>query len=574
MSFIVEYNKGKLVKSEMLYNRTTPCPSYECKNGTFCIGEIFNQSFEDIASLEWDKTPDILNGIVGDIAIAKADNACCKFAVDLCGIDNLFYYHNNQHFLLSDNIWDIVSILEPTFDDLNDTWIRRNLVLATIDGETFINHLKCLMPCEMGTYDVSSDTLNVKEYREYRYTGEVKTLDEAVDTMELALDQMFRALKSSFGENCVYGMGLSGGLDSRVIPHYAKKHGLKLVSWNICTQRPNGILEANSVRNARKLANEFNIPFTVVEWKKQKLKEKLRLKTINMPMGTSGRNMFKYETEGIPKFDVMLSGGFGILVGDYFPEELPNLNKDGLKKVMKRMFTTLQSTSNKGRMERAINYIFRTNLNVSDRSIPAEVLSVFEKEKKDVIAYVDKYVDDRYGKYSNIEIFGSYWLRLLCTRDRNGAFESMFGTKRSFATYNPFVLKQIVRWNAELLPGRQVLPALIKKKMPYIADIATDSYTAAPNNAAKLFNRIGSIANRVIRGNGTAIDENNFDSDILKIINECLSNDCKWFYRIADTRKFNDMILNKKQLRFVDGIWEMKFLVDFIEMKGYQSIEH
>lgn len=574
MSFLIEFKNGNLIQSKMLYKRATPCPSYECKNGTFCTGEIFGQTFEDVSNTDWERTPDLLNEINGDIAIAKADETGCRFAVDLCGIDNLFYYHNNHRFILSDNIWDIVSVLRPDFDDLNEKWIRRNLILSTVDGETFVKKLRVLMPREIGEYEASSDTLTIREYREFHYSGEVKTLDEAVGTMDKALDQMFASLKNSFGDKCTFGMGLSGGLDSRVIPHYAKKHGMKLVSWNICTQRPNGILEANSVRNARRLANEFGIPFTVVEWKKEKLIEKLRVKTVNMPMGTSGRNMFKYESEEIPKFDVMLSGGYGILVGDYFPKELLGLDKDGLKAAMKRMFTTLQSTSNKGRLKRAINYMFGTNLKVNDERIPSDALTYFEGELNDVIGYVDKYVDDRFGKYSNVEIFGSYWLRLLCTRDRNGAFESMLGTKRSFATYNPFVFKQIVRWDAALLPGRPVLPALINKKMSYIADIGTDSYTAAPNKSSRILNRINSILNRVIRGNGTAIDENNFDRDTLDLIEECLNNDCKWFYKIADTRRFNSEILSKKQLRFVTGIWEMKYLIDFIERKEYLSIEH
>lgn len=574
MSFLIEYKKGELVQSQMLYKRSTPCPSYQCKDGLFCVGEIFEQNLEDITNSDWEKNPDILNAILGDIAIVKAEAEKCKFAVDMCGIDNLYYYHKEDHFLLSDNIWDIVNVLEPKLEDINASWVRRNMVFGTVDGETFIKGLKVLMPCESGVYDATANSLFIKEYREFRYSGEVESIDEAVETMDFALNQMFRELKMHFGSECVYGMGLSGGLDSRVIPFYAKKHGLNLISWNVCTQRPNGIFEASSVKSARKLAVEYEIPFAVVEWKKDKLLEKLHLKTVNMPLGTSGRNEFKYESEGIPKFDVMLSGGFGVIVGDYFPVEIPTLDKEGLKIAMRKMFATLQSTSTKGRVKRAINYIFGMNLKVNDEGIPADALDLFRYEIQENLEYVDRYVEERFGRYSNVDIWGSYWLRYVCTRDRNGAFESMFGTKRSIATYCPFIFKQIIRWNSNLLPGRQVLPALIKAKMPSIATIGTDSYTAAPNKTTKILSRIGSIWNRLIRGNGTAIDENNFDSKTISLIEKCLNNECEWFYKIADTRKFHNEILSKKQLRFVAGIWEMKYLIDFIEKKGYQDIEH
>lgn len=575
MSFLIKYNDGKLVDSKMLHKRETPCPSYLCKDGsTFCVGEVFNKTFDDIACSGWETNLESINNIIGDIAIARATDEKCIFAVDLCGIDNLFYFRDNSKFIISDNIWEIVNDIQPRFEDLNQEWIRNNLVYCVINGETFINNLKVLMPGQIGTYDPKQNVLNIREYRKFGYSSDIKTLAGAVESMDKALDTMFVSLKSKFGDDCVYGMGLSGGLDSRVIPYYAKKHNMNLVSWNICTQRPNKILEASSVKSAKRLSEEFKIPLKIVEWKYKKLEEKLNLRIRNMPMGTSGRNMFKYETEGIPEFDIMIGGGFGILVGDYLPLEVPKLNKEELKRRMEKMFISLESTSKKGRARRALNYIFGLNLPVTDERAPDSVVKLLDEELKNAKNFISEYVDKRYGDYTNIEIFESYWLNYLCTRDRNGAFESMFGTRRSFATYSPYVFKEIVKWDESLLLGRQVLPALIKKKMPEIASVGTDSYTTAPSKSSKMISRIISVTNRLIRGNGTAIDENNFNNRTKETIRKCLNNKCEWFYKIIDTRGINESILNKKHLRQITGIWEMKALVDYIETKGYQEINH
>lgn len=574
MSFVIEYLDGVLLKSEMLYKRETPCPSYLCKDGkTFCVGEVLSGSYDDLCALDWKNNPDILNEVVGDIAIAQADENTCSFAVDLCGIDNLFYFHRENHFILSDNIWDIVSIIEPVFTDLNQMWIKSNFVGGMINGETFIKDVFVLMPRMRGFYNPKLNELMVEEYRKFSYAGEIKTIEDATDSVNDAVDQMMSSLHAKFGNNTIYGMGLSGGLDSRIIPHYANKHHLNLVSWNICKQRPNHIFEAASVKNARNLAKVFNIPFTVVEWSNEELESKNRLKIENMPMGSSGRNVFKYEPVGIPAFDVMLSGGYGILIGDYLPGNIKELTKPELKQAMEKMFITIESTSTGGRVRRALNYIFGLNIKVHDNKIPDAALSLFENEIENARARISAYVDSHYGEYTNIELFEKYWLNYLATRDRNGAFESMFGTKRSFATYSPFIFKKIVKWDEDLLPERSVLPEFIKKYVPEAAMIGTDSYTTAPNKSSEFIWRMKSVFSRLIRGNGTAIDENNFNRKTRRIIRDTYNNEYSWFYRIVDTRDINAKVLNRKNLRIAVGIWEMKSLVDFIESQGYKEIQ-
>ena len=83
MSFIIHYSAGELKKAELLYSRDTPCPSYLCKDKrTFCVGEIFGCTYEDIAATNWKEKQEVLDAIEGDIAIAYAGSDYCIFATD------------------------------------------------------------------------------------------------------------------------------------------------------------------------------------------------------------------------------------------------------------------------------------------------------------------------------------------------------------------------------------------------------------------------------------------------------------------------------------------------------------
>lgn len=574
MSFVIHYSSAKLKIAEMLYNRKAPCPSYLCEDKkTFCVGEIFGCTYEDIAANNWKENPKILNTIEGDIAIAYADNEYCIFASDLCGIDNLYYYYQDAEFILSDDIWDIISILEPAFDDVNKEWVRKSIFSLLIDGETVIKNLKVILPSHVGKYDVKNGILTVEKYQEFHYADEIKSVEDAVSSMDCALDKMFGYLKSKWGKE-IFGMGLSGGLDSRIIPHYAKKHGLKLRSFNICNKKPKGLLIASSCKNAIKLAKVYKIPFKLIEWKPYKLEDKIYLKTRMQPLAGTGRNTFKFEQEGLPRFDIMLNGGFGELIGNALPADIACLDREGLVEAIKNVFAGMFTTTTfKSRCNRALSYIFHIDLHLKEKNESKSIKRLFQKDYDEVIDSITDYVNRNYNTFSNIEIFENYLLNAISIRNRCGAFESQFGTKRSISIYIPFVFKEIINWNPELLINRKVLPALIQEKISEVSDIGTDSYTASPAKSRYLFNRILSVADRVMRGNGTAIDENNFSKKAVRnIFNKTMNDDNKWFYRIIDTRPYHSQIFNKKQMRLAISIWEMKYLIDFIENKKYLEI--
>lgn len=576
MSFIIEYENGKLVENKRTCERLTPAPSVSCKDTkTVIVGELYGIEYDSVAKLDWKTNPDCINSLSGNLSIVYADDEECVIVSDETGIDALYYYHKGAHFLVSDDLWDIVKCLKIEFSDINQSWVRKTLISQLATNETVINNLKIVLPMQLIKYTPDNNELIVKEYKKFHYGNDITTLEDAVESMDKCIDRFFSLMEEKFGKDCVYGMGLSGGFDSRVIPHYAKKHDMNLTTYNICVRKPNGIFEANSCRNARKLAVNYDIPFKLVDYKANTIERKLALKTKMHPIGTC-RNIFKFEDAGLPSYDVLLSGGYGVLIGDYLPLNILELDKEGVIAAIENLFLGMNNSTItfKKRIIKAINYVFGSNLKDKEKN-DIEALSDllkydFEEARKEIRSYVEQMYST--GEYNNIEIFYKYFVNMLCSRDRFGAFESQFGTRRSVTLYMPFLHKETKRWSSELLLDRQVLRELIIRKIPEVKDVGTDSYTTAPDKQNSFTSRFSAIFNRVVRGNGTAIDEHYFNSkEVQREISKCMSNNNEWFYKILDIKNNYSEIMNRNHMRIAICIWELKYLIDYIETGKYME---
>ena len=102
-----------------------------------------------------------------------------------------------------------------------------------------------------------------------------------------------------------FGLGLSGGLDSRTALHYLAEAGIEPSSFNICVSRPHKVLLASSVLNSRSLANAANANYCEVEWRPESIRSKMDAMLEHHPLGTCGHytNAYKYETLGLPEFE-------------------------------------------------------------------------------------------------------------------------------------------------------------------------------------------------------------------------------------------------------------------------------
>lgn len=574
MSFVIHYEKGKLIKAEQLFVRKVPSPVCAAKDGkTWIMGEVFGASYEDVAQSNWRENPDVLNSFDGAISVVYADDEICVFASDLNGIEILYTYHKDETFILSDNFWDIIRIVQPSFDDIDQERARMTLLSPSAYGDTLIKNVKFLLPCMVGKYHADTNTLKTKKYREFKYSGEIVDVNIAVEHVDALLDDAMVKIKQACGD-VKYGLGVSGGLDSRIIPHYTKKHEMALVGYNLCVPRPNGIFLSQSCKNAARLANIYDIPLTFVKWSHKTVKEKVATKVMYYPLG-SARNSFKYD-ENLPSFDVMLNGGAGEIVGGALPANIEQLTENELFDTMRQFFSSVYFASSfKARASRALQFLFGSKRDVKSLSAICSLLG--NQDIKNVEQELLSFI--QHGKeigQSNTEIFEDFMINVCSSRNRFGGFESMLGHKRSFSIYIPFLLREVMTWDKGLLYNRKVLNELILQKIPEVKDVKSELFSPAPGKKNTVFNKFIGMVAFLIRGNGTAIDQYWINKpSVKKHLKQRISNGSTWFCRIFNTNQ-NDLkklVIGSKEPNFMINVWEYKTLIDTIETKAYLTFD-
>lgn len=572
MSLVIHYEKGKLIKAERLYERTAPSPLYAAKDGkTFIMGEVFGASYEDVASSNWRENPDILNDFEGAVSVAYADDEECVFASDVNGIEAWYTYHKDDTFILSDNFWDIVQIIQPTYEDIDEKQARLSLLMLSITGDTLIKNLKTVFPSSVGKFSVATNQLEVRKYREFKYTNEISDVDTAVEHMDSILDNAMRYIKQTCGD-VKYGIGVSGGLDSRVIPHYAKKHGMNMVGFNICVPKPHGVFFARSCKNAKQIADAFQISYNDTKWNPDTVEQKIQTRVKYYPLVT-GRNSFKYE-EQMPEFDILLTGASGLVVGSMLPTRINDFSREELVAEMSSFFNKNENSRTFiSRAARGLNYVFGTKFHIVSKSAISELVSSddLKTAQAGIADFIDRGIKN--GQ-TNIEIYEDFFTNVMGFLNRYGAYESIFGTKRSFSIYVPFMMKEVLKWTPELLFNRIVLDTLIVQKVSEVKDIKSELFAPAPDKKATLLNKFANMVEFLVRGNGAAVDDYWMKKgSVKKKLALRLDNGCTWFEKIfsTDAKTLKSVVLKSGESELMIDTWELKALVDCLETKEYMN---
>lgn len=578
MSIIIHYEQGQLIRAEMPIARSTPSPTFACSDGqTFAVGDIWGTTFEEVSQTNWAHEPDQLNNIEGAKAIVRADEDGCVFAVDMNGIDTFYYYCRNGRFVLSDSFWAVVRIVQPEYEDLDAAQIKMSLISASADGNGLIRGMKYLLPNHIGVYRAAEQSCEVRQYGErFHYSGEVTTVSEAVANMDQCLHHTMERIKEKCGKG-PYGLGLSGGLDSRVIPYYALQHGLELRAFNTCICRPHGILKARNVKSSEALARFYQVPFKLNKWKKETFSQKMDTCLKLFPEDPGGCP-FKYEDSETGTFSSMLSGGSGMTVGSELPVGIAKMTEEELFSAMVTEFFPSASRTNFIRAIRALSYITGIQLSWQEPKHRPPFSSVLDNTVWDSAKErLSQYIHERKANgYTNVDIYEDFFINVSGCHNRFGAHETLLGQKHAFSIYIPFMLKETLRWDPLLLENRVVLNTLIREKIPGCADIREESFKPSINKNPTFFERIFSIAGFLLRGNGAAIDQHfmprrDFMAKYLRYINE---ESGTWFKRVFDIdHPITKGAAKKEMPRTNIRIWQTAMLLHCLETKQYMEWE-
>jgi len=339
-------------------------------------------------------------------------------------------------------------------------------------------------------------------------------MTDAVEGLYECIDKGFDFISSSHGGS-KFGFGLSGGLDSRIILPFVKKYDMDSVAFKIGRRylRKNRKtfknLIAHDYKLSEKLARTYGVEHFSVEYDSEPIEKKV---SYILDKHTFGYHNFNYANySGLPKFDILIGAGNPHPISRV-GSEYDNYNTNDMAKAILNNFSLIlnKNISNERRYRnKYINNIYelfiksldKVDLEPSIDTIPG-IINQCDVER--IENKLKLFVEKQTGR-KNIEIYETYKLHQLASKNYHGGFESIMGLKKAYTIYYPFCFEFLLSVPPKYLKGRAILKELNRIKFPKMSKIPLEG-NIEPLNQSNLFQykakrRINHI-NMITRGYG------------------------------------------------------------------------
>ncbi len=552
------------------------------ENLLFLKGDVFNYNddkelFNDIIQ----KGTEIIPELKGEFFIIYYNINSNKIYIanDILGRERLYYFFYKNEFILSDDFWEIVNLIEPSISDVDVQSIKESVIFYhPLFYKTIIKNLNYFPPASIGRYSLDNFNFKINQYWDFKYKpNKNMTIDKAIDKLDFLFHKSMKQIKERNDSKITYGVGLSGGLDSRLIPYYALKQNMDLVSFIIGEKKPNKFVLSRDHKSATKLAEYYNLDHFEVEYDSESFKSKSFYGIRYDPTGPS--NFFGSILNKLPKFDILLTGMNG---GEHFGQSLPSnileLNEKELINAIIESFSymyTYKKISFINRLFRKIlklifkDYQFQKTLN--KRNFIDGIIK--ENEFIKIRSKIQQFIKDNLDK-SNIDIFQKYLFWHLVSRNKYGPFCSLFGRKKSYGIFsNPDIVDEMLTWNPEYLINTSLQSYFFIKKFPELAKIPSQDSKVPIFYRDKrnyFFRRLINFFEFTIRRPGVVRYQDwAWSKKYKKYSLQILSKKNSIFLNIFNIKKI--LKLDKRDMRLYENIVKIKQVLDLIETKGYKD---
>ncbi len=271
-------------------------------------------------------------GKYSGVFINKKENTITFFN-DQLGIRDLFYYKKNKEFIVSNKfskIMNNISFHETDID--NEALTEFKHFKYPLFDRTFHKHIKLLPIASI--YTLKRNRIEKHRFWKYEFV-EDKNFDKnkAIKKIDILFDQSMKRIIKKHGENKTYGLGLSGGHDSRLVAHYAKKNKLNLKTFIF------GENNSEAYDISKKLAKKLNVEHKELGYDKNYLKHYKKSIKYN-PMLELGSLWYYSIYEKLPQFKTLLTGFNGDnTFGSHLPKKLADDNETLSEQIIKKYST-------------------------------------------------------------------------------------------------------------------------------------------------------------------------------------------------------------------------------------------
>ena len=160
--------------------------------------------------------------------INKKDN-CAIIFNDQLGLNDIFYYYDNDHFIAGDRFTDFFSIRKFNKDDLDVVAMAEFLLYEyPFCDRTFLKDVKLLPVATIKMFDIGASKSRMIRYWQYIFnTDENFDRERAFEKVDLLLRKSINRIKA-LNPDKKFSIGLSGGYDSRLTAKYAVDAGIDI----------------------------------------------------------------------------------------------------------------------------------------------------------------------------------------------------------------------------------------------------------------------------------------------------------------------------------------------------------
>lgn len=433
--------------------------------------------------------------IIGEFNYIRIDKIQKKveILVDKLGRKSLYIFNNNKYIAISNNYWKLIEELKK--NNIEFSMNHEYLIESIVYGTNFFNntHVKEIKKVDYATYitiDLSNKNIEEYKYWEFELNSNIKNIDEASKLLEENINKTLVSIE----KEKKYGIGVSGGLDSRLLLYYAKKNNIKIFPFIISQKKPNKILYARDIVPAKKVCELYNEKLQIFDPFEYKFFERLKNEIKNNPVAPANTDIYILKNINI---DALLTGANGYIVGGgVFPKKLLKTNKDEYIKdflfsFFPKSFNTLiriLRTGIKNYRIKEWNAIHREVKNIS-YDLYLKIINKIEEN----IEYTKDFVSTQLRLYH--KAFGQH--------NYYNVFESLSGRYPSYSIYTTYIVNIINDLSPEHIVERKALKNLIIK-IPEISKIGGQS----PHSSLKI--NIFEVIDYLIRGYGVRNREYDF----------------------------------------------------------------
>lgn len=573
MSLLVSsnmFNDSKSLNNIFLDKDFIQCGNYFY----YLFGEIFVDQQLLAQYIEGEKL-EMIPSLLGEysIVLVKRSGDEIKLISDKAG-RNVLFYGQDDSFCVATDFWSILDALNKTLDDINIQALKEQMVFnTTLDHNTIVNGIKMMAPSTILTLNGHGRQVKINKYWNFKLNRSIEKISKAekIERFDLELTNVFKLIKNINPSDTVYNIGISGGMDSRIIPFYAQKANLKLESFIIGHSHPKGLLLSGDHISSRKIVDYFDLKnHQEIAYNRLSFHKKLEKDALAFPYG--GSQLFITIPDNIVTGDVLLTGASGFYIGAS-PIYRDVVSNDIQYSTLKYL-SLLKKVNKKQKWEKA--YAFLTN---KPKALKVEVFSegisglVERKEVEEAICKIQSFYAELKG-FSNIEKIMNFNVSGIGHKNKSGSFESLLGQKKSYTIYSPFLSDFIQTWNDEDLIERRLFHDFILEKHLVLSKIKGQDYkvSLSRQDKANVVSKLTAMAEFYFRGKGVMNYENwlrNFTFQ--RFINAEIFDHDTYIHRFVDRNIIKDLYKEGEvHYKVFENILKLNKILEIIDKKAYK----